>query len=75
MSLPFAFLDQRPIIIALAGSNGSGKSTFQESFLADSGLRFVNADSLSAALGVTAYEGAELAAAKRQISTGWSIVR
>ncbi|MFM2220127.1 MAG: hypothetical protein RL240_4445, partial [Planctomycetota bacterium] len=27
MSLTFDFLDRRPIIIALAGSNGAGKST------------------------------------------------
>ncbi len=65
MSLPFDFLDQRPIVIALAGSNGAGKSTFYESFLADAGLRFVNADVFSAALGVTAYEAAELAASIR----------
>ena len=47
--------------MALAGSNGAGKSTFYESSLADAGLRFVNADDLSASLGVTAYEAAELA--------------
>ncbi len=35
MSLPYDFLDRRPIVIALAGSNGAGKSTFYESFLAD----------------------------------------
>jgi predicted ABC-type ATPase len=65
LSLPFDFLDKRPIIIALAGSNGAGKSTFYESFLADTGLRFVNADVLAAALEVGAYEAAELATAIR----------
>ena len=35
--LPFEFLDKRPIVIALAGQNGVGKSTFFEYFLADSG--------------------------------------
>ena len=65
MSLPFDFLDKRPIVIALAGSNGAGKSTFYESFLADAGLRFVNADVLAEALDVTAYEAAELAASIR----------
>lgn len=65
MSLPFEFLDRRPIVIALAGSNGAGKSTFYESFLADAGLRFVNADVLSASLDVPAYEAAELAASIR----------
>ena len=66
MSLPFDFLDRRPIIIALAGSNGSGKSTFYESYLADGGLRFVNADKLSASLGLTPYEAAELAMSVRR---------
>ena len=66
MSLPLDFLDKRPIVIALAGSNGAGKSTFYETYLADAGLRFINADELSAALGMSAYEAAELAAAIRR---------
>ena len=61
MSLSFDFLDKRPIVIALAGSNGAGKSTFYESFLSDAGLRFINADAMSASLDVSAYEAAELA--------------
>ncbi|MEQ1830911.1 MAG: zeta toxin family protein [Pirellula sp.] len=65
MSLPLEFLDKRPIVIALAGSNGAGKSTFYESFLVDSGLRFINADVLSASLNVSAYEAAELASSLR----------
>jgi predicted ABC-type ATPase len=66
LSLPFAFLDERPIVIALAGSNGAGKSTFYECYLADAGLRFINADVLSASLGVSAYEAAELATSIRR---------
>ena len=66
MSLSFEFLDKRPIVIALAGSNGAGKSTFYESYLADGGLRFINADELSASLGLSAYEAAELAASIRR---------
>ena len=65
MRLLFEFLNKRPIVIALAGSNGAGKSTFYESFLADSGLRFINADVLSASLNVSAYEAAELASSLR----------
>jgi predicted ABC-type ATPase len=65
LSLPFEFLDTRPIVLALAGSNGAGKSTFYETFLADSGLRFINADVLSASLNVSAYEAAELASSLR----------
>jgi predicted ABC-type ATPase len=65
LSLPFEFLDKRPIVIVLAGSNGAGKSTFYESFLADSGLRFVNADVLAQSLRVNAYEAAALASSLR----------
>ena len=70
MSLPIEFLDKRPIVIALAGSNGAGKSTFFESFLADSGLRFINADVLSASLNVRAYEAAEIASSLRSALVG-----
>jgi predicted ABC-type ATPase len=65
LSLTFAFLDKRPIVIVLAGSNGAGKSTFYESFLAESGLRFVNADVLAQSLSVNAYEAATLASSLR----------
>ncbi len=65
MSLPFAFLDKRPIVIAIAGSNGAGKSTFYETFLAESGLRFINADVFSASLNVSPYEAAEISASLR----------
>ncbi len=65
MSLPFAFLDNRPIVIAIAGSNGAGKSTFYETFLTESGLRFINADVLSASLNLGPYEAAEIAASLR----------
>ena len=66
MSQLFDFLDQRPLIIALAGSNGAGKSTFYDSYLADGGLRFINADELSASLGMLPYDAAELAASIRR---------
>lgn len=65
MKPPFAFLDERPIVIALAGSNGAGKTTFFDSFLADAGLRFVNPDVLADAFDVGPYEAGELAAAIR----------
>jgi predicted ABC-type ATPase len=66
LSLLFDFLDKRPLIIALAGSNGAGKSTFYDSYLADGGLRFINADELSASLGMLPYDAAELAASIRR---------
>lgn len=63
--LGFDFLDSRPIVVALAGSNGAGKSTFFESHLSESGLRFVNADEIAAQLAIGPYEAAESAAAIR----------
>ncbi|MCM2374422.1 zeta toxin family protein [Aporhodopirellula aestuarii] len=65
MSLPFAFLDQLPIVIAIAGSNGAGKSTFFDTFLSDCGLRFINADVIAEGLEMPAYEAAEVASAIR----------
>ena len=59
-------LDRRPIVVALAGPNGAGKSTFYRAFLADSGLRFVNADQLAQRLNVDPYRAAELADAVRR---------
>jgi predicted ABC-type ATPase len=59
-------LDARPLVVALAGSNGAGKSTFFHAHLADAGLRFINADDLAAEMGLGAYEAAELAASIRK---------
>ena len=66
MSKPFDFLDTRPIVIALAGSDGAGKSTFYKSHFADSGLRFINADELSASLDLSAYDASALAVSIRR---------
>lgn len=60
------FLDARPIVVALAGSNGAGRSTFFHAHLADAGLRFINADDLAAEMGLGAYEAADLAASIRR---------
>lgn len=60
------FLHTRPIVIALAGSNGAGKSTFFAVHLADCGLRFVNADEISSQLAIGPYEAAETAVAIRE---------
>ena len=65
MTLHFDFLDRRPLVIAIAGSNGAGKTTFYPSHLADSGLRFLNADVLAAELAIGAYDAAEITAALR----------
>jgi predicted ABC-type ATPase len=60
-----SLLDARPILVALAGSNGAGKSTFFYAHLAGVGLRFINADDLAAEMRLGAYEAAELAASLR----------
>ncbi len=59
-------LDQRPVIVAIAGSNGAGKTTFFHAHLRDAGLRFVNADDIARELDVSAYEAAEIADALRR---------
>lgn len=71
-----SFLDSRPLVVALAGSNGAGKTTFFHAHLADAGLRFINADDLAAEIGLGAYEAAELAASIRKglIQQGESFV-
>lgn len=61
-----SLLDRRPIVIALAGPNGSGKSTFFNAYLANTGLRFVNADVLALSLGMDAYAAAEKAGILRR---------
>jgi predicted ABC-type ATPase len=58
-------------LIVIAGSNGSGKSTFFELFLRPKGFRFVNADVIASILPgddpvATAYRAAELAEIERR---------
>jgi predicted ABC-type ATPase len=52
-------------LIFLAGPNGAGKSTFYEAFLRETGLPFVNADQITAALGISNEEAAKAADAVR----------
>jgi predicted ABC-type ATPase len=61
-----SFLDQRPILVALAGPNGAGKSTFYEAHLKPAGLRFVNADRLAGQLAMDPYPAAQVTAALRR---------
>ncbi len=63
MDLP---LDRRPVIVALAGANGAGKSTFYHAHLKAAGLRFVNADVLSRELKIGPYEAAKMADSLRR---------
>ena len=64
--MEFDFLDKRPIIVAIAGSNGAGKTTFYHAFLANTELRFINADDLARELNAGPYEAAETANALRK---------
>lgn len=58
-------LDRRPIIVAVAGSNGAGKTTFYQSHLKAAGLRFINADTIARELDLDPYAAAKTAAAIR----------
>ncbi|MBC7820685.1 MAG: AAA family ATPase [Planctomycetaceae bacterium] len=61
--LPF---DQRPLVVALVGSNGAGKTTFYHTHLQPAGLRFVNADVLARELDLEPYAAAKVANAVRR---------
>jgi predicted ABC-type ATPase len=65
VKVDFEFLEKRPIVIAIAGSNGAGKTTFFQAHLTDSGLRFVNADEIAREFNIGPYEAAESAGAIR----------
>lgn len=58
--------DQRPIIVAVAGLNGAGKTTFFHAHLASAGLLFVNADVLASELALQPYEAARIADSLRR---------
>ena len=64
--MDLSFLDRRPIIVAIAGSNGAGKSTFYHAHFAETDLRSINADDLAAELKIDPYEAAEVATALRE---------
>lgn len=55
MKLP---LDNRPVIVALTGPNGGGKTTFYQAHLAPVGLRFINADVFARELPLDPYSAA-----------------
>jgi predicted ABC-type ATPase len=48
-------------MVALAGPNGSGKTSFYSTYLKQSNLPFINADLLALQTGADAYKAAELA--------------
>lgn len=55
------WVDQRPVMVAIAGPNGAGKTTFYRSHLLPSGLRFVNGDVLASELDLEPYAAARVA--------------
>lgn len=59
--MSWAWLDERPSVVAIAGSNGAGKTTFYQAHVAPAGLRLVNADRLAQELQIDAYEAAAVA--------------
>lgn len=58
--------DQRPIIVAVAGPNGPGKTTFYHARLRSAALPFVNADVLARELEMEPYAAARMADAFRR---------
>lgn len=64
--MDWSFLDERPVLVAIAGSNGAGKTTFYESHVRSAALAYVNADVLALELGLTPYVAADAAAVLRR---------
>lgn len=67
--------DEGPLLVVIAGPNGSGKTTFYEEYIASFGLPFVNADLIVkdlAAKGerISDYEAAKLAETRRRDYVG-----
>ncbi len=60
-----SLLDRRPLLVAVAGPNGSGKTTFYHSTLKRAGLSLVNADNIAHELRMDAYEAARVATSVR----------
>ena len=62
-----AFLDRRPIVVAVAGPNGAGKTTSYEAHLKAAGLRLLNADVFARELDIDAYQAAKIVNDLRQV--------
>jgi predicted ABC-type ATPase len=68
---PAAGEDDGPVLVVIAGPNGSGKTTFYEEYIAPHGLPFVNADLIAKDMEaggerISDYEAAKLAEARRR---------
>jgi predicted ABC-type ATPase len=62
----WSWLDERPLVVAIAGPNGAGKTTFYGAHVARAGLRLVNADRLASELDLDPYAAAQLAGELRR---------
>ena len=58
--------DARPILVAVAGPDGAGKTAFYHAHLEPAGLRFVDADVLARELGLSPCDAARVAAVLRR---------
>lgn len=59
--MSWTWLDDRPLVVAIAGPNGAGKTTFYHAHVAPAGLRLVNADRLATELDIDPYAAARVA--------------
>ncbi len=59
--MSWTWLDDRPIMVAIAGSNGAGKTTFYHAHIEPAGLPLVNADRLASELDLSPYPAARVA--------------
>jgi len=59
-------LDQRPVLVAIAGLNGAGKTTFYHAHLQPAGLRFLNSNVLARELNIDPYAAARVADSLRR---------
>ena len=59
--MSWTWLDDRPLVVAIAGPDGQGKTTFYHAHVAPAGLRLVNADRLAAELDIDPYTAARAA--------------
>jgi predicted ABC-type ATPase len=66
----WTWLDDRPVMVAIAGPNGAGKTTFYHAHVAPAALRLVNADRLAGELDIDPYAAARVADSLRRALVG-----
>lgn len=63
--MTWAWLDDRPVLVAIAGPNGAGKTTFYHAHIEPAGLRLVSADRFANELDLDPYSAARIATSVR----------